>query len=139
MAHSPGSLLRILLRAVQAVLDPLRRGSGPNKFQLSAMDTATVTNPRSEGWSKRPPATLECPRCGTDIRQYDARDRIDCPRCVAEFTFDEFPDLELRFLTCPVCDNRMAHGKRHPDQFEIPEWATCGNCRYHWEFRHSYS
>lgn len=118
---------------------PLRRGNGPNKFQLSAMDAATVTNQRSEGWSQRPPATLECPRCSTDIHQYDAGDRIDCPRCVADFSFDEFPDLELRFLTCPVCDERMVHGKRHPDQFEIPEWATCGNCRYHWEFCHSYS
>lgn len=121
------------------MVSPLRRGEGPNKFQLSAMDTRTVTNPGDEGWSSRPPATLACPRCGTDIHQRDPHDRIDCPRCVAEFGYEEFGDLELRHLTCPACDRRMLHGRRHPGRFDIPEWATCTGCRYHWEFRHSYS
>jgi len=32
----------------------------------------------------------------------------------------------------------MVHGQRHPKRFDIPEWATCHACRYHWEFEHSY-
>lgn len=138
VAITIGSLVRTAQQVVEAVLSPLRRGNGPNKFQLSAMDTATVTNHRAEGWRKRPPATLECRRCSSDIHQHNAYDRIECPRCVAEYAYDEFPDLDLRYLTCPVCDSRMIHGKRHPEQFEIPEWASCANCRFHWEFSHFY-
>jgi hypothetical protein len=32
----------------------------------------------------------------------------------------------------------MEHGQRHPQAFDVPEWATCHNCRYHWEFKHSF-
>jgi hypothetical protein len=32
----------------------------------------------------------------------------------------------------------MQYGQRHPQRFDFPEWATCDDCRYHWEFRHSY-
>jgi hypothetical protein len=41
-------------------------------------------------------------------------------------------------MTCPVCKSHMQYGQRHPEQFDFPEWATCNNCRYHWEFEHSY-
>lgn len=117
---------------------PLRRNDGPNKFRLSSMDTATTTIDGSVGWGNRPPAFLTCPRCDGDIYQHNAHDGIDCPNCVAEFDSDEFADLELRHMQCPVCRSRMRHGNRHPEQFDFPEWATCDGCRYHWEFEHSY-
>ena len=133
------TLFRGLKGAGRRLLKPLRRGDGPNKFRLSAVDTATTTHDGDNGWTKRPPATLECPQCGSDILQHNARDTIDCPRCVAEFSHEEFPELELKRLTCPVCRSEMVHGQRHPEQLDIVEWATCNDCRYHWEFKHSYS
>jgi DNA-directed RNA polymerase subunit RPC12/RpoP len=117
---------------------PLRRNEGPNKFRLSSMDTATTTIDGSVGWGNRPPAFLECPRCSEEIYQHNAHDGIDCPHCVAEFDSEEFADLELCYMQCPVCRSRMRHGNRHPEQFDFPEWATCDGCRYHWEFEHSY-
>ncbi|MFB6309934.1 MAG: hypothetical protein ABEH64_02000 [Salinirussus sp.] len=129
----------VVKRAVELVVAPLRRGEGPNKFDLSSAETATTTYNRSVGWGNRPPATLECPRCESDIRQARAHDAIDCPRCVANYDYEEFGELTLQHLECPVCRARMMHGQRHPERFDIPEWATCNNCRYHWEFQHSYS
>lgn len=120
------------------VAAPLQRNGGPNKFRLSSMDTATTTIDGSVGWRNRPPAVLECPRCGDDIYQHNARDDIDCPHCVAEFDDMEFADLTLHYMECPVCDSRMQHGQRHPEKFDFPEWATCNGCRYHWEFKHAY-
>ncbi len=133
------TLARGSVRAVRAVMKPLQRGDGPNKFRLSAMDTATTTHDGDHGWAKRPPAAVECPQCGSDIFQHHAFDDIDCDRCVAEFGYAEFPKLELVGLTCPVCRSEMSHGQRHPDVLNIVEWATCDSCRYHWEFRHSYA
>ena len=134
-SSSPG-----VSRTIFSVARPiLQRGDGPNKFRLSAMDTATTTHDGDDGWAKRPPAVVECPQCESDILQHTVHDDIDCPRCVAEFSHEEFPELELRFLICPVCGDRMEHGQRHPGRFDIPEWATCDSCRYHWEFRHSYA
>lgn len=131
-------LLAKLRWVVDRLVDPLRMGDGPNQFRLSSHDTATTTYHNDTGWSTRPPATLECPRCESEVRQLNARDHIDCPRCVAEFTYEEFTKLDLLYMTCPACQSRMEHGQRHPGVFDIPEWATCHNCRYHWEFKHSY-
>ena len=102
------------------------------------MDTATTTYEGDSGWAKRPPATVECGQCGAEIFQHSARDDIDCPRCVAEYGHEEFAELEVRNMICPVCKSNMNYGQRHPDQFDFPEWATCDKCRYHWEFKHSY-
>ena len=126
-------------RVGHALVRPLQRSDGPNKFRLSAMETATTTHDGDHGWAKRPPATLACDRCGSEILQHNARDEIDCPRCVAEYDYEEFSDLELLHLTCPVCRTKMRHGQRHPERLEIVQWATCEACRYHWEFKHSYS
>jgi len=127
-----------LKRVGELLIAPLRRGDGPNKFRLSSVDTATTTYEGDVGWKKRPPATLECPNCGDEILQHHAWDAIDCPHCVASFDHDDFSDLELLSMTCPVCKNAMEHGQRHPEQMDFPEWATCDSCRYHWEFKHSY-
>jgi DNA-directed RNA polymerase subunit RPC12/RpoP len=132
-------ILNLTRRVAAGIVRPLRRGDGPNKFRLSAVDTATTTHDGSEGWASRPPAIFECPRCGGDIQQRHAHDDIDCPHCVAEFGYQEFTDLELKELTCPTCRSEMIYGQRHPESFDVVEWATCNGCRYHWEFKHSYS
>lgn len=137
----PGPLQAVfarLKRVADRLIDPFRRGDGPNKFRLSSVDTATTTFDGSVGWNNRPPAMLECPQCGNDIRQDTAHDGIDCPRCVAAFDAEEFTDLVLLYMECPVCRSRMHHGRRHPERFDFPEWATCDGCRYHWEFAHTY-
>lgn len=125
-------------RIAGAVVDPLRKDPDAERFRLSIPETHTTTIDGDVGWAHRPPARLRCPRCGADIDQRDPRDDIDCIRCIAEFPHESFPELELRYLLCPVCGDRMEHGQRHPETFDIPEWATCHRCRYHWEFRHSY-
>jgi Zn finger protein HypA/HybF involved in hydrogenase expression len=129
---------RVLRPVIERILQPLRTSDGPNKFRLSAMETATTTHNGDTGWVKRPPASVRCPRCESEIFQHNARDSIDCPRCVAELSYEEFPDLELLYMICPVCRSRMQHGQRHPERFSVPEWATCNACRYHWEFKHFY-
>jgi len=131
-------LVETLKTVGKKIVRPLQRGEGPNKFDLSAAQTATTTYDGDVGWNKRPPAVLECPNCESEVLQHNARDSIDCPRCVAEFDYDEFGDLELLYMGCPRCKSRMMHGQRHPEKFSIPEWATCDDCRYHWEFKHSY-
>lgn len=133
-----GVLLRAVRRLADLLVDPLRVDGTPNKFRLSSVETATTTYDGDVGWGKRPPAVLRCPQCGSDVLQHSAGDEIDCPHCVAAFGHEEFPDLELDHMVCPVCRSRMQHGRRHPDAFDVPEWATCNGCRYHWEFRHSY-
>ncbi|MFB6218584.1 MAG: hypothetical protein ABEH77_05310 [Halobacteriaceae archaeon] len=126
-------------RVLDALVEPLRTSDEEKTFRLPTRETATTTYDGDVGWNKRPPAIVECPQCGSDILQHNARDSIDCPRCTAEFEYGAFEELELRQLNCPVCKGRMQHGQRHPEVFDFPEWATCDNCRYHWEFRHSYS
>jgi hypothetical protein len=120
------------------IIAPLQTGDGPNQFRLSSAETATTTYDGDVGWKKRPPAVLECPRCERQILQHHAWDDIDCPNCVASFDREDFSDLKLVSMTCPVCKNVMQHGQRHPEQVNFPEWATCDDCRYHWEFKHSY-
>lgn len=131
-------LWRTLRRLGTRLVDPLRVEGEPNKFRLSSAETATTTYDGDVGWSKRPPAMLDCPRCGGEIVQHSAMDDIDCPHCVAEFGQEAFTDLDLQYMICPVCRSRMMHGQRHPETFDVPEWATCDECRYHWEFKHSY-
>jgi Zn finger protein HypA/HybF involved in hydrogenase expression len=123
---------------VGRLIAPLRTGEGPNEFRLSSMETHTTTVDGDTGWARRPPARLRCPECGAEILQADSRTSIDCPSCVASFPPTKFTDLELISLTCPVCRSRMQHGQRHPEAFDVPEWATCPDCRYHWEFKHFY-
>lgn len=123
---------------VGRLIAPLRTGDGPNKFRLSSVETHTTTIDGDTGWAYRPPATLRCPACESKILQADSRDDIDCPSCRVALPPDRFGDLELLALTCPVCRARMQHGQRHPEAFDVPEWATCENCQYHWEYKHFY-
>ena len=124
--------------AVDKVIAPLRAEETPNAFRLSSPETHTTTIDGATGWGNRPPARLRCRRCDSIVDQRDPLDDIDCPHCVASSSHEEFPDHELELFVCPVCGDQMEHGTRHPHALDIPEWATCHNCRFHWEFKHSY-
>lgn len=103
---------------------------------LSVPEAQTTTIDGDIGWADRPPATVHCAECDGEIYQHRPDGSLDCPDCYAEYDTEQFPELELSHLTCPVCGNEMVHGRRHPEQFDVPEWASCNRCRYHWEFEH---
>ena len=121
-----------------ALIEPLKADEEIKHFTLSIPDAQTTTVDSVQGWSNRPSAILRCPGCDGQIPQRRSSSRIDCPSCYRDFGSDEFSDLELLGLVCPRCNTEMAHGIRHPNLFDIPEWATCNGCRYNWEFKHSY-
>lgn len=123
-------------RASSRIADSLT-GEG-NLETLSIPETQTTTVHGDVGWKNRPPAVLKCPRCGDEFDQQRASDSIDCPYCVAEFSPDEFRELELVAMRCPRCQTDLNYGKRHPNVFEVPQWAHCEHCQYHWEFTHSF-
>ncbi|MFC6838052.1 hypothetical protein ACFQHK_16340 [Halomarina ordinaria] len=127
-----------LKRVAKLVVDPLRKDPDARRFQLSIPDAHTSTVDGDTGWGRRPPARVRCSRCGAGINQRNPHDDLDCPECVATFSYREFSRLELVYLRCPVCADRMRHGRRHPNVFDVPEWATCPGCQYHWEFGHSF-
>jgi hypothetical protein len=128
---------RLRGRAARLVA-PIRAEGGPGRFRLWSIETSTTTSRGGTGWAYRPPATLRCPDCAAEILQADSRDAIDCPQCRVDLPPERFTDLELLALSCPVCRAPMQHGRRHPEAFDVPEWATCHNCQYHWEFKHFY-
>jgi Zn finger protein HypA/HybF involved in hydrogenase expression len=131
-------VLSIMKTIGRRLIEPLREDDDLENFRLSIPETQTTTIDGDTGWAKRPPAVLRCPRCEEEFYHHHARDAINCPHCVAEFDPEDFPDLELLYMTCPRCKSRMDHGQRHPNAFDVPEWASCNGCRYHWEFKHSY-
>ncbi|MFD1514316.1 hypothetical protein [Halomarina rubra] len=131
-----GRVFRGVKRIVDLLVDPLRKNPNAAKFDLSIPEAHTTTVDGDTGWASRPPAWVTCPQCGSDIHQRDVHETIDCPRCVATYAPNEFAELELKHLQCPVCGNVMEDGIRHPNVFTMPEWATCHRCHYHWEFDH---
>lgn len=131
-------MIETLKTIVNKLIDPLREDEDIKHFTLAVPDAATTTYEGGVGWPKRPPATVKCPGCGAEIYQHRARHTIDCPNCYREFNPDQFSEFELLSMSCPKCKNEMDHGRRHPSVLDIPEWATCHNCRYHWEFTHDF-
>lgn len=131
-------MIDTLKRIIDRLIDPLLADDDIKHFTLAIPEAATTTYEGGVGWPKRPPATVRCPGCDAEIYQHRARNNIDCPNCYREFTPDEFGDFELLYMTCPKCSQKMDHGRRHPSVVDIPEWATCSNCRYHWEFTHDF-
>jgi hypothetical protein len=127
-----------LRSAVDRIVDPLRADDDLENFRLSIPETHTTTIDGDTGWNKRPSALVRCGQCDSEIRHGDPHGSIDCARCTAEYGPEEFGDLELLHLECPVCRHQMEHGRRHPSRIDLPEWATCHNCRYHWEIGHSF-
>ncbi|MGQ4555542.1 hypothetical protein ACT3HL_06500 [Halobellus sp. GM3] len=131
-------MVRWLGWILERIVAPLRSNPDSVGFTLSIPETGTTTIDGDVGWGSRPPALLRCSRCGSDLYHRHPYDDIDCPRCVATHSYEEFAALEFRRFRCPVCGSAMEHGNRHPNRIDVPEWATCHACRYHWEFRHSY-
>jgi Zn finger protein HypA/HybF involved in hydrogenase expression len=127
---------RYLRTILIALIEPLKADDEITHFTLSIPDAQTTTVDSVQGWSNRPPALLRCPGCAAQIPQRQSSARIDCPDCYREFGFDEFSDLELLGMVCPRCNTEMDHGIRHPKMFDIPEWATCPDCQYHWDLDH---
>jgi DNA-directed RNA polymerase subunit RPC12/RpoP len=140
--HVVTGYLRVVVEtvrwAVDRLVDPLRADEDLENFRLSIPETHTTTIDGDTGWMSRPPAQLRCGQCGSEVRQPHPHDDVDCPRCTAVYTPEAFPDLELLYLECPICRSRMEHGRRHPAGVDVPEWATCHGCRYHWELGHSF-
>jgi hypothetical protein len=126
----------LLKRLVDRVVDPLRADESIEQFTLSIPEAQTTTVDSVQGWQNRPPATLVCPGCGSDMHQPSAIGPISCSECFREFPNEEFSEHELRRMTCPRCDADMQYGRRHPQMFDIPEWATCPDCQYHWDLDH---
>jgi Zn finger protein HypA/HybF involved in hydrogenase expression len=133
-------IVRTIFSALKHVghllVEPLRADDNLESFTLSIAETQTTTIDGDIGWVRRPPAAVKCPKCDSEIQQLQAIDTIDCSRCVGEFSPEQFPEFELLYLRCPVCRTRMEYGNRHPNAIDVPEWATCNACRYHWEFAH---
>jgi Zn ribbon nucleic-acid-binding protein len=121
---------------VHVIVEPLRKDESLEHFTLAIPEAQTTTVDSVQGWQNRPPAVLECPGCGSEMRQHNAIGPIACQSCWREFPSEEFADHELLAMICPRCDADMHHGRRHPQMFDIPEWATCPDCQYHWDLDH---
>lgn len=124
---------RLLKHVWRRLVDPLRIDDSSEMFTLSIPEAQTTTADSVRGWSKRPPALLRCSGCEAGIPQRRASTDIDCPNCYRVFRPHDFADLDLLGLFCPRCSADMQHGIRHPNVFDIPEWATCPDCQYHWD------
>jgi endogenous inhibitor of DNA gyrase (YacG/DUF329 family) len=127
-----------LVAVADRIVDPLRTDDDLENFTLAIPEAHTTTIDGDTGWAERPPATVACPDCDGEIYHHRPFNTLECVDCRYESPHEAFPDLELLHLSCPKCGTRMEHGRRHPGSVEVPEWATCHNCRYHWEFAHSY-
>lgn len=127
---------RLLRQLVETLVEPLRADHELENFSLAIPDVQTTTVDSVQGWSNRPAAILRCPGCGAQIPQRRSSYTIDCPNCYRDFSSDQFSELDLLGLVCPRCNTEMSHGIRHPNVFDIPEWATCPDCQYHWDLDH---
>jgi len=131
-------MLGKLKTAVMLVLDPPWTKDGPETFTLAVPEAHSTFKRGAVGWANRPPARVRCPTCGTEFDHERANDIIDCPVCSVEHPPEEFAEVELLDMTCPQCDCTLEHGIRHPEIHDVPEWASCQKCQYHWEFEHDY-
>jgi hypothetical protein len=123
-------------RGLDRIIDPLRKDESLEHFTLAIPEAQTTTVDSVQGWQRRPPAILACPGCDADMEQQNAIGPISCTNCWREFPNEEFADHELRSMICPRCDTDMQWGRRHPQMFDVPEWATCPDCQYHWDLDH---
>jgi len=120
------------------VLDPPWTGEGPENFTLAVPQAHSTFKRGDVGWAKRPPAVVRCPSCSSSFTHEFANDVIDCPHCHFERPPDAFDELDLIGLVCPHCENQLEEGVRHPGLVDVPEWASCRDCQYHWEYQHDY-
>jgi len=132
-------MLETLKKYARWVVDPPWEKEGPDNFTLAVPEAHSTFKVGDVGWAKRPPAVLTCPSCGDTFDHEFANDFISCPSCQFERSPDEFAELDLRALVCPECDRELDHGIRHPEFMDVPEWASCRVCQYHWEYQHDYT
>lgn len=129
-------MLREAIERAVRLLDPPWEREGVPQFTLAVPDARSTFHGGESGWADRPPARLRCPSCGAEFTQRYANDVIRCPTCRFERPPDRFGELELIELTCPECSATLDAGIRHPNVFELPQWAACPGCQYHWEYSH---
>jgi uncharacterized protein with PIN domain len=134
----PGKLYRSGRRLLHRLVEPLRKDESLEQFTLAIPEAQTTTVDSVQGWGNRPPAVLRCPGCEGEMAQPESIDRIDCRTCWRDYPSESFADHELVSLRCPRCTAEMEHGQRHPAMYDVPEWATCPDCQYHWDLDHWY-
>lgn len=132
-------MLRLLKKVALFVLDPPQGQEGLEPFTLAVPDAQSTFKRGDVGWAHRPPARVRCPACNTEFDHEYANDVLRCPLCPFEQPPGDFAEVELLELTCPHCARPLDHGTRHPEILDVPQWAACPDCQYHWEFQHSYS
>jgi uncharacterized protein (UPF0212 family) len=120
------------------VLEPPWEKEGPETFTLAVPEAHSTFKRGDVGWAKRPPAVVECPTCSSSFTHEFANDFIDCPHCSFELPPEEFGEVDIVKFACPHCQQRLEHGIRHPEMMDVPEWASCTDCQYHWEYQHNY-
>lgn len=128
-----------LKAVVRFMLDPPWQPEGPHPLTLAIPDARSTFNPGTSGLAARPSADVLCPSCETEFTHEYALEMIRCPKCRFESHPDHFGKLELMRFRCPDCGAEMEYGIRHPNIFTSPQWASCPDCQFHWERRHSFS
>jgi DNA-directed RNA polymerase subunit RPC12/RpoP len=131
-------MLEKLKKYAMYLVDPPWEKEGPDNFTLAVPEAHSTFKRGDVGWPKRPPAVVQCPTCSSEFTHEFANDVIDCPNCGFQCQPEAFAEMELRALYCPHCQNRLEHGIRHPKMMDVPEWASCTECQYHWEYQHDY-
>lgn len=131
-------VIHLLQGVLERLIDPLRVDESIEQFTLSIPEAQTTTVDSVQGWRHRPPAVLRCPGCGGRLLQHEPIDDIECTDCWRTFNEDSFSTFDLLTMVCPRCRTDMTHGIRHPNVFDIPEYATCPECQYHWDLDHWY-
>ena len=122
--------------AVGAVIERFQVGDELENFSLAIPDAQTTTVDSVQGWDARPPVIVICPGCDSQIPQRRSDAELDCPGCHRSYSARQIGELELEMMVCPRCGEQMDHGVRHPMLFDVPEWATCPSCQYHWDLDH---
>jgi len=130
------TVYRYLKRGFDVLVSPLRPDESITQFTLSVPEAQTTTVDSVQGIHNRPPVVVACRECNESIVQHQALDRIDCGNCWQDYPADDVGDLEVLGMVCPRCEADMQHGRRHPEVFDVPEWATCPDCQYHWDLAH---
>jgi Zn finger protein HypA/HybF involved in hydrogenase expression len=131
-------MLKTLIRYAMFIFDPPWEKEGPDNFTLAVPEAHSTFKRGDVGWPNRPPAVVRCSRCSTTFTHELANDVIDCPDCQRQHPPDEFAEMDLVGLVCPHCRGQLDHGIRHPEMLDVPEWASCTSCQYHWEYQHDY-
>lgn len=131
-------MLDRLKRYLTWLVDPPWESESPETFTLAVPESHSTFKVGDVGWAKRPPAVVICPRCSREFDHQYANDFLDCPRCSFELSPESFHEVELEALICPECERELEHGIRHPEFMDVPEWASCRVCQYHWEYQHDF-